>query len=69
MIFWTNDHNIEWIVWFFKKIVDLVCSEKSILVDFLWNRNGASAGWNGDLSLKNAFIGGQKSNVPLLPLF
>ena len=53
MIFWTNDHNIEWIIWFFKKIVDHVCSKNSILVDFLGNRNGASAGWNGYLSLKN----------------
>ena len=30
-------------------------SKNSIIVDFLGNRKGASAGWNGDLSLKNAF--------------
>ena len=40
---------------FFKKMVDHVWSENSILDDFLWNKYGASAGWNGDLSLKNAF--------------
>ena len=27
--------------------------ENNMLVDFLGNRNGASAGWNGYLSLKN----------------
>ena len=37
MIFWTNDHNIEWIIWFFKKIVDHFWSKNSILVDFLGN--------------------------------
>ena len=29
--------------------------KNSIMVDFLVNRNEASEGWNGDLSLKNAF--------------
>ena len=66
MIFWTNDHNIEWIIWYLRKIVDHVWSKNSILVDFLGNRNGASAGWNVDLSLKNAFLSGQTLNVPLL---
>ena len=56
MIFWTNDNNIEWIIWFFKKIVDNFWSKNSILVDFLGNRNEASAGWNGDFSLKDAFF-------------
>ena len=29
--------------------------KNSIMVDFLVNRNEASKGWNGDLSLKNTF--------------
>jgi len=34
MIFWTNDHNIEWIIWFFKNIVYHVWSKTAFLLIF-----------------------------------
>ena len=39
----------------FQKDCWCMVKKNSILVDFLRNRNEASAGWNRDLSLKNAF--------------
>ena len=43
-MFWVNDHNIEWKIWIFIKIVDHVWSKNSILVDFLDESDPSTTG-------------------------